>query len=124
MAALKSDKIFALMQNGLKAQGPELVKKIKAVFRFDIVKKGKVAKYWLVDLKNGAGKVEGCQKTTKAECCIKVSDANFIKLMRGKLNPMMAYSTGAVKIKGNMMLAMKLQKLTKLVMKAAPQAKL
>ncbi|GAB5372588.1 hypothetical protein AAMO2058_001678500 [Amorphochlora amoebiformis] len=119
-SGLKSDKIFALMQMGIKAQGEDLVKKIKAVFRFDITKKGKTVKYWLVDLKNGSGKIEEAKKTTKAQCTIKISDRNFAKLMKGTLNPMTAFTTGAVKVTGNVMLAMKLQKLTKLVKQAAP----
>jgi len=101
-----------------------LVKKIKAVFRFDITKKGKTVKYWLVDLKNGSGKIEEAKKTTKAQCTIKISDRNFAKLMKGTLNPMTAFTTGAVKVTGNVMLAMKLQKLTKLVKQAAPMSKL
>eukprot|EP00468_Gymnochlora_sp_CCMP2014_P000034 CAMPEP_0167741970 /NCGR_PEP_ID=MMETSP0110_2-20121227/1157_1 /TAXON_ID=629695 /ORGANISM="Gymnochlora sp., Strain CCMP2014" /LENGTH=112 /DNA_ID=CAMNT_0007626091 /DNA_START=126 /DNA_END=464 /DNA_ORIENTATION=- len=112
------------MKSAIESQGEDVVKKIKAVFRFDITKKGKVMKYWLVDLKNGSGKISEVDKKTKAECTIKLSDRNFVKLIRGKLNPMMAYSSGQVKVKGNIMLAMKIQKLTKMVSVASPRAKL
>ena len=120
---LKSDKIFKLMQQGIKSQAG-ITKKIKAVYRFDIKDGDKTLKSWLVDLKNGAGEVKEVNKKYKAECVIQITDKNFIKLMRGKLNPMMAYTTGAVKVKGNIMLAMKLQKLTKLVQSQAPKSML
>lgn len=39
---------------------------------------------------------------------IHISDDNLVKLMRGELNPMSAFMTGKLKIKGNVMLAQKL----------------
>lgn len=45
----------------------------------------------------------------EADCTISMSEKNFEKLVTGKLNPMSALFTGAIKIKGDMSLAMKLQ---------------
>ncbi len=36
---------------------------------------------------------------------IVISDENLVQLFRGELNPMTAFATGKVKLKGNMMLA-------------------
>jgi putative sterol carrier protein len=46
-----------------------------------------------------------------ADCVIVISPENFMKLVKGDLNPMMAVMTGKVKIKGDMGVAMKLQSL-------------
>lgn len=46
-----------------------------------------------------------------ADCVIIISPDNFMKLVKGDLNPMMAVMTGKVKIKGDMSVAMKLQSL-------------
>lgn len=47
----------------------------------------------------------------EAACVIKVTPENFMKLVKGELNPMMAVMTGKVKIDGDMGVAMKIQSL-------------
>lgn len=47
----------------------------------------------------------------EADCVISISPENFMALVKGELNPMMAMMTGKVKIKGDMGVAMKLQSL-------------
>jgi putative sterol carrier protein len=47
----------------------------------------------------------------EADCVISASGDNFLKLMKGEINPMMAVMTGKVKIKGDMGVAMKLKSL-------------
>jgi putative sterol carrier protein len=46
-----------------------------------------------------------------ADTTITVSEAHFIELTKGELNPMMAVMTGKVKISGDMGLALKIQSL-------------
>lgn len=43
-----------------------------------------------------------------AECTLEISTQNALKMIDGELNPMMAYMTGKLKIKGDMGIAMKL----------------
>jgi len=43
-----------------------------------------------------------------ADCTIRITSDNLIKLMNGKLDPMLAYTMGKLKIKGSMGVAMKL----------------
>ncbi|ELK40250.1 MULTISPECIES: SCP2 sterol-binding domain-containing protein [Brevibacillus] len=49
--------------------------------------------------------------TEQAGCTLELSDENFIKLVRGTLNPAAALVTGKLKIKGDMGLSLKLQTL-------------
>jgi len=43
-----------------------------------------------------------------ADCTLEISTQNALKMIDGELNPMMAYMTGKLKIKGDMGIAMKL----------------
>lgn len=47
----------------------------------------------------------------EADCTIKISEENLGKLLNGKLNPMMAFTMGQVKVEGDLGVAMKLQTL-------------
>lgn len=55
--ALKSEQLFNLMEKYINEKGAdEIVKKVKAVFFFEIsAKKGEAPKIWTVDLKTGTG---------------------------------------------------------------------
>jgi hypothetical protein len=67
----------------------------------------------LVDLKNGAGAIKECDASEKADCMIAMKDSDFLLLMAGKLQAQQAFMKGQLKIKGNMMLAQKLDVLVK-----------
>ena len=47
----------------------------------------------------------------EADCVISAKGEDYLKLMKGEMNPMMAVMTGKVKIKGDMGVAMKLKSL-------------
>lgn len=47
----------------------------------------------------------------KPDITITVADKDWLAIAEGKLNPMSAFTSGKVKIAGDMMLAMKLQQL-------------
>lgn len=54
---------------------------------------------------------EGAQK--EPHVTLKLSDKNFIKLLKGELNTTMAFMTGGLKVDGNLGLALKLQEIVK-----------
>lgn len=104
----KAEGVLNTLKAGLNA---ETVAKVKAVFRFDVTKDGKT-NYYLVDLKNGSGAISNVDGNAKSDCSIALSDDDFVALMAGKLNPQQAFMKGKLKLKGNMMLAQKLQHIT------------
>jgi len=111
---MSAAKVFAAMQSGVNA---DVVKKVDATYRFD-VKDASGVKSWFVDLKNGSGSISDCTgKEVDAECTIAMSDADFVDLMTGKLDGQSAFMGGQLKIKGDMMLAMKLEELSAAVPK-------
>ncbi len=45
----------------------------------------------------------------EADCVVSITEEHFKDLIKGDLNPMMAFMSGKIKIKGDMGVAMKLQ---------------
>eukprot|EP00657_Telonema_sp_P-1_P006175 TRINITY_DN2433_c0_g1_i2.p3 TRINITY_DN2433_c0_g1~~TRINITY_DN2433_c0_g1_i2.p3 ORF type:complete len:105 (+),score=39.88 TRINITY_DN2433_c0_g1_i2:250-564(+) len=94
--------------SGLKsAITPEIVKKTKTVFVLEIG-----GKSWTLDLKNGAGKLEE-GKPKKADCTLIMTEAVFMDMFTGKMNPQTGFMQGKYKIKGNLMASQKLAVLMK-----------
>lgn len=106
-SGLQAEAVFTELAKRL---SPDMVKKVGCSYRFDIDGGDKGKKSWFVDLKNGAGSIT--ESSAKADCMIAMKDGDFVALMAGKLNAQKAFMEGKIKIKGNMMLAQKLQLLS------------
>ncbi|XP_058820149.1 peroxisomal multifunctional enzyme type 2-like isoform X1 [Topomyia yanbarensis] len=107
---LLSDAIFAGIKERI-AENEAKAKTINAVFLYKITDAGKVVKEWVLDLKTAKvyeGPVQG-----KADTTMTISDADFVDLALGKLQPQAAFMKGKLKITGNIMLAQKLAPLLK-----------
>ena len=74
-------------------------------FAFDIADVG----VWTVIVTDGAVSVE--EGEHNADCTISASEETLMKISRGEANPTTAYLSGKLKIKGDMGVALKLQKL-------------
>ena len=66
---------------------------------------------WFIDLKNGAGAV--AKGDAKADCTLELTDANFMDMCTGKADPMKLFTSGALKISGDLMASQKLTFLQK-----------
>ncbi|KAI9594651.1 SCP2 sterol-binding domain-containing protein [Syncephalis fuscata] len=98
----------------------KLVKDTKAIFVFDVKTAGGQVKHTL-NLKDGKGSsAEGA--AAKSDITISVDEKPFVELASGKLKGQQAFMKGIIKIKGNMMTAMKLDKV--LAQLAPPASKL
>ncbi|XP_034026517.1 peroxisomal multifunctional enzyme type 2 [Thalassophryne amazonica] len=112
-AGLQSELVFAEIGCRIKQSGSELVKKVKAVFSWEITKNGKTAAQWTIDLKNGSGSVHRGLYSGKADVTFTVSDEDFMEVVRGKLNPQQAFFAGKLKVRGNIMMSKKLEVILK-----------
>uniref|UniRef100_A0AAY4DLD9 Peroxisomal multifunctional enzyme type 2 n=1 Tax=Denticeps clupeoides TaxID=299321 RepID=A0AAY4DLD9_9TELE len=110
---LQSDLVFAEIGRRIKDVGPELVKKVNAVFSWDITKGGQTCAQWTIDLKSGSGSLHQGPYAGKADVTLTVSDDDFMQVVLGKLNPQQAFFGGKLKVKGNIMLSQKLESILK-----------
>jgi putative sterol carrier protein len=87
---------------------PDVVSKINAIYQFNI--SGPGGGQWAVDCTKPGGAVTSGQASA-AKCTVHCTDADFLNIVNGKLNPQMAFMSGKLKIQGDMGLAMKLQQI-------------
>jgi putative sterol carrier protein len=76
-----------------------------ASYRFDVQGAGS----WHVDVNDGA--VHVTESDASADCVIRASEENLLRIVRGELNPVTAYMTGRVKVEGDITLATRLRDL-------------
>lgn len=88
----------------------EIVKRTAGIYSFQIT--GPVKEEWYVDMKNGAGSIgRGSHPSGKADVTLTLDLESFVSMFTGKLKPTSAFMSGKLKLKGDMGLAMKLEKL-------------
>ncbi|KAI9297734.1 sterol-binding-like protein [Neoconidiobolus thromboides FSU 785] len=101
------------------AERKKQVSQIKGLFQIDIKNSDKVQS-WTLDLKNGSGEVYAGKAKSKADATLSLTDDVFVSMSQGKLTGQKAFMTGKLKVKGQMMLATKLDA----VFKKLPSSKL
>lgn len=120
----KSSELIAELNKAFEAFSTEerakLLKQVNGVFQFVIKNNEGKEEVFTVDVKR-EGKVVRGKGSTKADAILSLKDADFIDLATGKLNGQKAYMSGKLKVKGQIMLAMKLDNVFKAV---NPTAKL
>lgn len=86
------------------AKNPERAKKIGGVFEF--VLEGDQGGTWHLDMNEPAVRPGPAEKMNVR---IRMKASDFVAVAQGKLNPIMAFTTGRLKVEGNVALATKLQ---------------
>jgi 3-hydroxyacyl-CoA dehydrogenase/3a,7a,12a-trihydroxy-5b-cholest-24-enoyl-CoA hydratase len=89
---------------------PELVSQVGTVFQFKLTSPDSA---WAIDVKNGKGAVTSAV-VEGADVTLELSDADFLGMAGGKLNPQKLYFAGKLKISGNVMASQKLDFLQKI----------
>ncbi|XP_065578617.1 peroxisomal multifunctional enzyme type 2-like [Artemia franciscana] len=111
---LMSDIVFAEMQKRI-GDNPQLATKANAVLQWNILKNGKVAKHWTLDMKSKPAAIYPNlpKNGLKPGATLSTDDEVTIEIATGKLNPQKAFMQGKLKVQGNIMLTQKLQSLLK-----------
>jgi len=87
----------------------DLVKQVKGVFCFEV--KGEPEPFF-VDLKNGSGSCgKGKPPKGNADVTLSMDKTTFMQMFTGKLNPTNAFMGGKLSLKGDLPVAMKLDRL-------------
>ena len=99
------DDVFAVIEEYIK-QNPDLAGKVNTTYLWKIG-----GKAWTLDLK-GAGSVKAGGDS--GECTLELTEEDFLALTQGKADAMKLFTTGKLKISGNVMASQKLNFLSKL----------
>ncbi|NXF20596.1 HSDL2 protein, partial [Rhodinocichla rosea] len=87
----------------------EYVRSTQGVFQFEL--SGDGGGTWYIDLKTKGGSAGFGKPPVTVDVVMSMSSADFVKMFTGKLKPTLAFMTGRLRIKGNMALAIKLEKM-------------
>jgi len=88
---------------------PSVIKKINAVFIFDIESEGR----WHVDLKNGKGDVGVDNTDVKGDVTVTMNKEVFLQIFNREVKPATAFMNGKMKISGDLSKAMALESMMK-----------
>ncbi|NWH18334.1 HSDL2 protein, partial [Grus americana] len=91
------------------AMSEEYVRTTQGVFQFEL--SGDEGGTWYIDLKTKGGSAGSGKPPVTADVVMSMSSGDFVKMFTGKLKPTLAFMSGKLKIKGNMALAIKLEKM-------------
>ena len=86
---------------------------INGIFHWTITKDGKVAAEHVMDLKNKPPSLLKGAPKSPVDVRIVISDEDFMSIVQGKLGASEAFFKGKMKMKGNIMLAQKLDSILK-----------
>ena len=99
--------VFAKMPEAFR---PEKAAGVKVLFQFSI--SGAGGGDWFVEVKDAACKVEA-GKAEKPTTTIKMADGDFLALIAGKLDGMQAYTSGKLKVEGDILKSQLISRLFK-----------
>jgi len=105
----QSDVVFQEIKERA-GQEKDLAKKVDGSFRFTITSEKGNKKSWTVDMKKSPPYI-GTESTEKVDVELILKDSDFIQISAGKLKADQAFMQGKMKIKGNIMKAMKLKEI-------------
>jgi len=87
---------------------PSVAEGFNGILNFNVT--GDQGGKWAVEIRDKVLKVTAGENP-KPDILVTMKDGDFVNFINGKLNGQMAFMTGKLKVKGNMQLAMKLNKL-------------
>ncbi|CAG8488462.1 6190_t:CDS:2 [Ambispora gerdemannii] len=103
----KSSPYFEQLKTNIEANPESYIKKAKGTYEFHIKNKDDKEQTWTIELKD-KGAVTAEASKSKPDIVLTLTDDVFVDLVDGKLNGQKAFMQGKLKVKGNVMLATKL----------------
>lgn len=94
-----------------------LVRQVGACFQFDISSGDGQQRSYYVDLSQGSGAAGEGSLCGEPDVTLSVSDCDLLAMFQGELRPIAAYTSGRLKVRGDIKTAMKLEELIKLLKK-------
>ncbi|XP_027028808.2 stomatin-like protein 1 [Tachysurus fulvidraco] len=91
-----------------------LVRQVGACFQFYIITSTGQTRSYYVDLTQNSGTC-GAGEAAKPDVCLSMSEQDMMAMFQGSLGPVAAYSSGSLRVQGDLNTAMKLDALVKLI---------
>ncbi|NXE10833.1 HSDL2 protein, partial [Lophotis ruficrista] len=91
------------------AMSEEYVRTTQGVFQFEL--SGDGGGTWYIDLKTKGGSTGRGKPPVTADVVMSMSSEDFVKMFTGKLKPIMGFMSGKLSVKGDMVVAMSLEKM-------------
>jgi len=101
--------IPAVFERIKQVSNPSIVKKVNALYVFDVEGEGK----WHIDLTSGTGAVGQGEPPTKPDVTVTVNKENFLKMFNRELKPATAFMSGQLKLSGDLSKALALENVMK-----------
>src|SRR5262249_17993283 len=98
--------VFAVIDDHLQ-RNPDLAGKVGNIYQWKVG-----GAPWILDLKNGTGSTKAGEGT--ADCTLEIAERDFLDMTQGKADAMKLFTTGKLKISGNVMASQKLEFLRKM----------
>ncbi|GAA5948859.1 hypothetical protein JCM3765_003931 [Sporobolomyces pararoseus] len=115
-SAFPASKLFDQINDGInqmdEKEKKDNMKKVNGIFEMRLKNKEGKESTWTIDLKK-EGKVYKGNAKPKADVTISLADDTFQDLANSKINGQKAFMSGKLKVKGNIMLATKLDTVLK-----------
>ena len=89
-------------------ENPDIAQKAQTVFQLSL---SDPASVWTIDLKAGTA---GAGETAKPDATLQLPDADYVALQKGEADPIKLFSSGKLKVAGDMMAVNKLEALLKM----------
>ncbi|KAL1920419.1 uncharacterized protein VTP21DRAFT_796 [Calcarisporiella thermophila] len=100
----------------------ELLDQINGVFEFQVKNAQGKTQVWTADMKNDGTVVLGERSDLKPDVVVSLDDKDFTELASGKLSGPKAFMAGKLKVKGELLLAMRLDTMLKVTRGINPLA--
>ncbi|XP_029289882.1 stomatin-like protein 1 [Cottoperca gobio] len=94
-----------------------LVQQVGACFQFDVNSEDGQHHSYYVDLSQGSGAAGAGPLSREPDVTLSMSDRDLLTMFQGELQPFAAYTTGRLKIQGDIQTAMKLEEIITLLKK-------
>lgn len=106
-----------LLSNVKPLLSEKLVEQVGACFRFDICSENGLYHQCYLDLSQGSGSAGVGSLSREPDVTLSMSDKDLLAMFHGELGPFAAFTSGRLKVQGDMKTALKLEELIKLLKK-------
>ncbi len=103
---IPSSKLFHLMKHLI---DNNMISDLDAIFQFNIKNNENIIAVWTVDMK--VNDIYPGPSKNKTDCIIIIQEDDLIQMAEGKLNHIMAFISGKLKVDGSLLIAPRLQEI-------------